>query len=132
MKHIKTFEQFLTESIRAEEAHYDIDAVQTVIDGRRDLGFITIRGTTMDVDDFWSKVERYGLKTMKVTSNPFEAYIYYRDTKKAEKKAKELLEIAERHGGFLAHDATEADTRRIGQLLDYKKSDIDKYIKERY
>ena len=132
MKYIKTFETFLTESIRAEEAYYDESAVQTVADGRRDLGYITLIGTTMNVKDFWSQVEEHGLKTLPVPSNPFKAYIYYRDNKKAEKKAKELLEIAERYGGFLAHNATEADTRRIGQLLDYKKSDIDKYIKERY
>jgi hypothetical protein len=127
---VKSLQQFLNESIRAEEAHRDANAIQTVIDGKRGMGFITLVGATIDRDLFWTLVKQNDLKTMKVPSNPFEGYIYYR--KRYEKPAKELLEIAERYGGFLAYDATEADTRRIGQLLGYEKRDIDKYIKERY
>lgn len=127
---VKSLQQFLNEAIRSEEAHRDADAIQTVIDGKRGLGFIALIGATIDRDLFWTLVKEHGLKTMKVPSNPYEGYIYYR--KRYEKSAKELLEIAERYGGFLAHNATKEETRRIGQLLGYEKRDIDKYIQERY
>lgn len=130
MKHINSFNEFLTESIRAAEAYRDLDAVQTVIDKKRDLGFITIIGSTLDEDQFWSMIKENGLKTLRVEGNQYEAYIYYRPS--AEKKAKELKAIAEKYGGFLAWDATKEDSRRIGELLGYVKQDIDTYINKNY
>jgi hypothetical protein len=131
MKHLKTFEVFLLESIRAEEAHRDRDAIQTVLDGKRDLGFITLIGTTLNSpEEFWDLIKSGRLKTIEVPSNQHKAYIYYRPG--AERKANELKDIAERYGGYLAWDATEEDSRRIGELLDYAKRDIDLYIKKNY
>lgn len=83
----------LEESIRAEEAYRDRSAIQTVIDGKRDMGFITIK-TAVDVsrDEFWNLVKTNNLGTIKLPKNPFEAYIFF--NKGAEKKAKELAKIA--------------------------------------
>lgn len=120
----------LLETIKAEEAHRDANAVQTVVDGKRDLGYITIKGSTLDEKDFWDMVKQGGLKTIKVPENPYEAYIYFRPG--ADQKANELKTIAMKYGGFLAYDATEEDSRRIGELLDYEKSDIDAYINKNY
>lgn len=130
MKHISSFNEFLTESIRAEEAHRDLNAVQTVIDKKRDLGFITIIGSTLPKEQFWSMVKDNSLKTIKVEGNEYDAYIYFRPG--AEKKAKELKSIAEKYGGYLAWDATKEDSRRIGELLSYAKKDIDAYINKNY
>lgn len=116
----------LKEEIAASEAHEDESAVQTVIDGKRDLGVISITGSTMSPDLFWKLVKEYDLKTLKIPSNPFNLYIYYR--KGAEKQAEELKDIAEKYGGFFAYDATEEDSRRVGELLGYKREDIDDYI----
>lgn len=119
--------KLLREAISASEAHTDEGAVQTVIDGKRDLGFITMIGTTLEETDFWDLIKKNGLKTIKVPSSEHEAYIYFR--RGAENKAKELWDIAEKYGGYLAHDATPEDSRRIGQLLGYRESDIEDYIK---
>jgi hypothetical protein len=70
------------------------------------------------------------MKTLKVNGNPFQPYIIYNPG--AEKNAKELKAIAEKYGGYLAFNATEQDTRRIGELLGYKKADIDAFIKKHY
>ena len=43
MGYFKLFENYLLEKIRSEEAHRDENAVQTVVDGKRDLGFLTVR-----------------------------------------------------------------------------------------
>ena len=126
MERIKKFDEFLNETIRASEAYRDENAVETVISGKRDVGFITLIGATMSSDKFWSAIEKNGLKTIKVPSNRFEAYIYYRPG--AEEQAEELRDIAERHEGYLAYYASEKDTRRIGELLGYDKDDIEDFI----
>lgn len=116
----------IKEEIRPEEAHRDPSSVQTVIDGKRDLGFIALTNSIMPEEAFWDAVEKNNLKTLLVPSNPYRAYIFYRPG--AEDKAEELKDIAEKYGGFLKHNATEEDTRRIGQLLGYRKEDVEDYI----
>jgi hypothetical protein len=130
MRYIKIFEEFINESIRAEDAYRDLNAVQTVIDNKRDLGFITLIGSTLPSEQFWEMIDDNNLKTMKVKGNDYQAYIYYRSS--AEKKAKELRDIAQKYGGYLAWDASKEDSRRIGELLGYDKKDIDAYISKNY
>lgn len=130
MKHTKTFEEFLLESIRAEEAHRDENAIQTVIDGKRDLGFITIIGSTLPEKVIFDMIEGGRLKTIKLPGNTHKAYIYFRPG--AEKKAQELADIANKYGGYLSWEATKEETQRIGQLLNYDKRDIDWYVNKNY
>jgi hypothetical protein len=130
MKYISPFREFIYETIRAEDASKDLNAVQTVIDNKRDLGFITLIGSTLPTEQFWEMIDNNNLKTLKVKGNTYQAYIYYRPG--AEKKARELRDIAQKYGGYLAWDATEEDSRRIGELLDYDKKDIDTYINKNY
>lgn len=121
----------LIEIIKASEAYYDKTAVQTVIDGKRDLGWTTLKASPdLEPEEFWEIIKQNNLKTLRVPSNPYEAYIYYRPG--ADAKAKELRDIAEKYEGYLAWDATEEDSRRIGELLGYRKSDIDAYIRQNY
>jgi len=130
MENLPTFEEFVNEIIKAEEAYRDENAVQTVIDRKRDLGFIAIKTSTMEPSVFWELIKTHGLKTIEVPGNEFEAYIYFRPG--AERKANELKKIAMKYGGFLAYNATKEDSRRIGELLGYSKSDIDWYINKNY
>lgn len=123
----------LYETIRASEAHRDETAIKTVIDGKRGLGWITLKGATVDRETFFKIVHKYNLKLIHVPSNPYQAIIYYRDG--FESDAKELHDIAEKYNGYLAYNATLSDSRRIGQLLGYDEKDIDEYIdkvKSRY
>ena len=121
----------IKEEINASEAHTDTSAVQTVIDGRRDLGWITLKYHSDDitVDKFWELIKNNNLKTLKVPSNPNDIYIYYRSG--AENKANELKDIAEKYGGYLSYKATDDETRRIGELLGYTKKDIEDHIEDR-
>lgn len=130
MKRVKLFEDFVHETIRAEEAFRDETAIQSVIDGKRDVGFVTIKASTLPAAMIWAMINDNGLKTLKVRGNEYEAYIYFK--KGADKKAKELKDIAERYGGYFAWNASEKDSRRIGELLGYDKRDIDAYINKHY
>lgn len=116
----------LKEAISASDAYSNKNAIQTVIDGKRDLGFITLIGSDIPESTFWSLIKNNGLKTISIPSNKYKGYIYFRNG--SEDKARELMDIAEKYGGYLAHNATPEDTRRIGQLLGYHESDIDDYI----
>lgn len=114
----------MTKTIRASEAHCEEMALETVISGRRDLG--TISTKYKKKHDLLSFIKKAGLKTLRIPSNPYELYIYYKPG--AEDKAEELKNIAEKYNGYFAYWATEEDTRRIGQLLSYDNNDIEEFI----
>lgn len=118
----------LKEVIKADDAYRDEDAIQTVIDGRRNLGFIAVKASTMKEEDIWNTIKNGGLETVEVKGNAHDAYIYYRPGAKAE--ALELKAIAEKYGGYLLHNTPDEDSRRIGQLLGYNPADIEAYIEK--
>lgn len=57
--------------------------------------------------------------------------IIHADNGRAKKKAQKLAQIAKSRGGFLA-DKTPEEAREIGRLLDYRESDIERYINRHY
>lgn len=116
----------LKEEIRASEAYEDKGALQTVIDGKRDLGMIALKSATISKEEFWDAIKENNLQTIRIPSNDYEATIFFRPG--AKDKAIELRDIAEKYGGYLHWDATIEDSRRIGELLGYVKEDIDDYI----
>ena len=120
----------INEEISADEAHNDKDAIKTVLDGKRNLGFITLDGTNFPEQMFWDIIRKFDLGIIKVPSSPHRAFIYF--VKGYEAEANELKNIAEKYGGYLSHEATKEETRRIGKLLGYKKEDIDSYVNKRY
>jgi hypothetical protein len=111
--------------IRAHEAHNDNNAVETVINGRRNLGIIGLTHNSL-TNNFWDIIKDNNLNVLKVPSNKYGLYIYFRPG--AEKQAQELKDIAEKYNGYLAYNADENDTRRIGQLLNYHQKDIEDFI----
>ena len=117
----------LREVISASEAYNDLDAVQTIVDGKRGVAFVAWK-TMPDryVEPVQKLIKDNGLKSMYVDGNKYDAYVIYAPG--YEKDATELKDIAEKYGGYLRYDASEEDSRRIGQLLNYKESDIEDYI----
>ena len=127
IKLINILKQILTEDINAEEAHTELGAIQTIIDGKRDVGAIAFRAIDKNVANYIDElIEENGLKKIEVPSNPYGMGIIFRPG--AERQAQELLSIAEKYGGYFSSKATEEDSRRIGQLLGYKQSNINDYI----
>ncbi len=123
-------EDNLYEFIDPLEASNDIKAVQTIIDGKRNIGFIAQRGNdSKDWEQITQMIESNNLKTVLVKGNPFKAYIVY--TPESEKDAMELKNIAEKYEGFLSYEATDEDERRIGQLLNYDPKKVEKYIENK-
>jgi hypothetical protein len=121
----------LLEEIDPSEVYKDVDNVQTIVDGKRNLAFIALKSMRpSDAQTVQQIIADNGLKVMYVKGNPYEAYIVY--TQGSESDASELKGIAEKYGGYLSKDATREETERIGQLLGYTKQSIDDYISKRY
>lgn len=114
----QSIRRVLKEEISAKDAYNEYDSVKTIIDGKRDVAF-----TTLDNISTKALIFMNGLKKIKLQSGN---YIVYR--KGAEKMAEELLNIANKYGGTLHYDASEEDSRRIGQILNYHPSEIEDYI----
>ena len=121
----------LKEEISRDEAVTDLGAIQTIVDGKRGVGFITRGGnSSQNWETIQNMIRDNGLKSMHVKGNEFDAYVVY--AQGYANNATELKNIAEKYGGYLHADATAADTRRIGELLEYRKDEIDAYIKKWY
>lgn len=117
--------KILKEVINASDAYSPVGSIQTVVDGKRDLAFLEFYPSQASLLD--RMVKDGGLRKVKVSKNPYPVYIVFRPG--AERKAMELDKIASKYGGFLSGKASEEDSRRIGELLGYKQSDIEDYIK---
>lgn len=127
---ILTTNNKMTETIDPREAYDDEDALQTIIDGKRRVGFFTKRGADYPHDKLIQRVEQTSLQVLPVDGNPNEAFIVYHPD--GYEDAVELKKIAEKYGGFLSVNATQEDTIRIGELLGYDAKSIDSYVKQRY
>ena len=113
-------------TIRAAEAYRDENGVMTVVNKRRNVGFITLRHSTIRKEDFWNIVKCEGFEILSVPLNPNNCHIYYRPGH--EKQAQELKDIADKYDGYLSYRATKEDTIRIGQLLQYDPKDIEEFV----
>jgi len=135
MKHVKLYEEFLNERIKASEAYDTMNGVQTVIDNKRDLVFIS----TMDNpiyrpnNDSELAAMQYGLenglKAIEVKGKTDgRAWVLYKKNKKA---AQELADYAESKGGYLS-DSTPEEAKYVGEVLGYDNADIQSFIKRVY
>jgi len=135
MKYIKLFEQFVAEKIKASEAYDTMEGVQTVIDGKRELAFISTMDAPIYRPNNESELEAMqhgldnGLKAIEVKGKPDgRAWVMYKNNKKA---AQKLADYAEKKGGYLSDDTPE-EARYVGDLLGYDKKDINAFIKRVY
>lgn len=135
MKHIKLFEQFIIERIKASEAYDTMNAVQTVINDKRDLVFIS----TMDNPMYRPNNEKElaamqhglenGLTAIEVKGKPDgKSWVLYKKNKRA---AQKLADYAESKGGYLS-DNTPEEAKYVGDLLGYDKADIQAFVKRVY
>jgi hypothetical protein len=119
----------LVEEIHPSEAYKDADGVKTVIDGRRDVGFISDAYGYNDT--LIQNIKDAGLMLipMKQSHHAATAYVFYR--KGAEENAQKLASIARKHGGYLPIETPE-ETYVIGRLLGYEKDAVEEFVLEKF
>lgn len=102
--------------------------------GNKDIQFLAIKHPGIDTSEeqgILNKARRLGYGELKVNKKDGEAVVIHKNSPMAKKKAMRLVQIANSHGGYLA-DKTAEEAREIGELLDYAKADIDRYVKRNY
>jgi hypothetical protein len=116
----------LDEEIEASEATDDLDAIKTIVNGKRDTGGAILNPKNSNYEELMNLIKNNKLKTLKLNDTGGSAYIVYKP--EAENKAKELRKLADKYGGYWSANATPEDSRRIGQLLGYSEKSINDYI----
>ena len=103
-------------------------SINTVLNGKRNVGMVTLSFHSIPESNFLNYMKDAGLGAIKVPSSPHNMYVFFK--KEARAEAEELKDIAEKYGGYLSAKATDEDTRRIGQILGYKKEAVEAFIKK--
>lgn len=133
MKHIRTYLSHLSESISVQEAASDIDAVQTILDGKRDLGYIAI--TTQKIIDPRSSISALGLAINNglnlIPLRGREEGVAFVVWKEDAETAQKLAKFAESKGGYLRDDSPE-EAQLIGRALNYNEDEITQYVNRNY
>jgi len=111
------------EEISASEAYTDQGAIKTVLNGKRNVGFVHINKPIAKI----LEKRKIGVIPVRMTSQNTMTAIIYRD----KVKAFLLYEITKRNGGYLK-DKTPEEAREIGRLLEYKEEDINDFIRKNY
>ena len=111
--------------IDAKEAHTEEDSLMTVLNGQRNVGFISIKKSMID------EIKRQNLKIIPVRMQTPDIIrtIIYREESKAD--AFKLYKIAQSKDGYLS-DKSPEEAREIGELLGYSENSINEYIYKRY
>jgi hypothetical protein len=117
-----------SEEIDPSEASDYKGSINTVLNGKRNVGMVTLSFHNISESYFLNYMKNVGLEAIKVPSSQHNMYIFFK--REARAKAEELKNIAEKYGGYLSAKATDDDTRRIGQILGYKKEAVEAYIKK--
>ena len=118
MKHLKLYEDFINEKIKASEAYNTMNGVQTVIDNKRDLVFISTMDNPMYKPNNESELAAMqyglenGLKAIEVKGKTDgRAWVLYKKNKKAAQKSfKSKQEFFERTHLGINEDLMELKT----------------------
>jgi hypothetical protein len=120
----------MKENIDPSEAYSNVGSVQTLVNGKRKVAMIALRGQS-DAAETIKIINDNGLKKIGIDQRPgAEVYVVY--VPGAEADAKEFTNIINRYGGYASSKASYEDTKRMGELLGYKKSTIDAFLVKNY
>jgi hypothetical protein len=114
--------KMVSEEIDPSEAYTSDSSLQTVIDGKRNIGFYG--GASKNSVD---KLLKSGLKYISIGMN--RAYVFYREG--YDEQAQQLAKIAKRHGGYLPIKTPE-ETYIIGVLLGYNKERVKEFVLDKF
>jgi len=119
----------ISESIKASEAYNDMGSIQTIIDGKRDIGFIGFLRDSEKIKDIIRFAVNNGVKLIEVGNRvEGKAWVIYKNNKE---NAMKLVDFAESKNGYL-RDETPEEARFVGELLGYSEESIQEYITNRY
>jgi hypothetical protein len=113
----------IIEEIHPKEARDDYGSLKTVINGKRDVGFLEL---TKEMEPKIIK-NNLGVIPVRMTSQRSMMAIVYRDRNKAFK----LYDYAKKYNGYIT-DKSPIEAREIGRLLGYTEQSIEEYVHDKY
>jgi hypothetical protein len=120
----------IKEDIDPSEAYSNLNSVKTLVAGKRKVAMIALRDQS-DAAETIKVINDNGLKKISIDQRPgAEVYVVY--VPGAEADAKEFTNIINRYGGYASSKASYEDTKRMGELLGYKKSTVDAFLAKNY
>jgi MinD-like ATPase involved in chromosome partitioning or flagellar assembly len=130
---ILKFKDFLSESISYTDATHDMDSIQTIIDGKRDLAYLVLTSNKVldprtAIDALKLAIDN-GLNLLPVKNrSEGVAFVVYKNDLKS---AQALADLAAKKEGYL-NDGTPDEARFIGRALSYHPEDVEEYVARRY
>jgi hypothetical protein len=124
--------EHLSEEIDPSEAYRDEGAIDTIISGKRDVGFLAVYFDQHK--ELLNKAIENGLKYISIPQkvSSFKnsvAYVIYRSS--AEEQAMRLAKIARKHGGYIPVETPE-ETYEIGILLGYYPDKVKEFVLKKF
>lgn len=117
----KAIKRRISEEIHPDEAKNEDSAFKTVLDGKRNVCFLS----SSKNEEYLRIAKERGLSYLKVRDEYFGAYIVY--NKAGEENAMILASIARKNNGYLpANDPQETYT--IGKLLGYDLGEVKAFV----
>lgn len=117
------------EEIDPSEAYRDLDGLMTIVNGKRNIGTLTLdKKNNKSIKILLKIIKDNNLNLLDIPSNK-RMTIVYRDGYK--NGAKELRDIAEKYGGYFHYNAEPHDVFKIGILLGYNVDSVINFIKNK-
>ena len=113
----------LSEEVHPNDVRNDDMALKTVINGKRDVGFIELSPKNS------AKIIKHNIGVLPVRmvlQNSMMVVIY-----RNREKGLRLQAIARKHEGYLS-DKDPSEAREIGRLLGYTEQSIEEYVNKKY
>ena len=128
----KALKRYINEEIHPSEAYSIIDSLLTVIDGKRDVGFESVKKGSESYKTMMTLIKQNGLAHIELTQfhhpNNVGVIFYNPD---AEPNALKLYDIAKRRGGYLPIKTPE-ETFTIGMLLGYNQEAVKNFVLDKF
>lgn len=116
----------INEEIDTSEAGDVEGSVQTILDGKRNVGLIHVMPT-----DLLKFLGRNGINIIPVSKIDGSDQLYILYNNNGKQNALKLREVMNAHGGYVS-DKSPEEAKEIGKLLEYSDKTINEYIKRKY
>lgn len=128
----KLIKEYIEEAIDPSEAYNELNALQTVIDGKRGVSFLVIYNKETKL--LFDKAIKVGLKHISIPQREGSfgktiANVIYR--KGYEDEAMRLAKIARKNDGYLPVNTPE-ETYEIGILLGYNPEKVKEFVLKKF
>ena len=124
----KLIKEYIEEMVEPEDVRHEAPALQTILDGKRNVGFLVIYNK--ETKDLFDKALSAGLKYISIPQREGSfgktvANVIYRNGYESE--AMRLAKIARKNEGYLPVNTPE-ETYEIGILLGYNPEKVKEFV----